>query len=145
MKSFLSNSISETQDIARNFLNSLSQKNTDATIVGLYGNLGSGKTAFTQRIGKELGIEEPITSPTFVIMKIYETKHQYFKRLIHIDAYRLSRGRELQDLKFEELVNNQNNLVVIEWPENVKEILPGEHIKIKCDFVDETSRIFEVQ
>ena len=92
-----------------------------------------------------MGIKEPITSPTFVIMKIYETKHEHFKRLIHIDAYRLSKGRELQDLDFEKLVSSPHNLIVIEWSENVKEILPEEHIKIKCEFVDEKSRKFDVQ
>ncbi len=145
MKTITSNSLEETQKLAHEWLASLPLKNDEATVVGLYGNLGSGKTTFTQAIARELGIKEATTSPTFVIEKLYETKHNHFKRLIHIDAYRLDNGRELQVLNFEELVHNPNNLIIIEWPENVKEILPENHIKIYCEFVDEHSRKFEVQ
>ncbi len=145
MKTIVSNSLEETQELAKSWLNSLPMVNDEATIVGLYGNLGSGKTTFTQSLARELGIQTDITSPTFVIEKIYETKHPHFKRLIHIDAYRLASGSELQVLNFEELVNNANNLIVIEWPENVKEILPESHHKIFCEFVNETSRKFTVQ
>jgi tRNA threonylcarbamoyladenosine biosynthesis protein TsaE len=139
------NSLEETQKLAKDWLSSLPQKTDEATIVGLYGNLGSGKTTFTQAVARELGIKSAVTSPTFVIEKLYETTHPYFARLIHIDAYRLESGGELQTLNFEDLVDNPNNLILIEWPENVKEILPENHLKIACEFVDENSRRFEVQ
>jgi tRNA threonylcarbamoyladenosine biosynthesis protein TsaE len=142
MKTVISKSLEETQAFARDFLLSLEAKKDEATIVGLYGNLGAGKTALTQAFARELGIEVAITSPTFVIEKLYETQHAVFKRLIHIDAYRLGSGRELQVLDFEKLVENPNNLIVIEWPENVKEILPMDHVKIFCEFVDEGTRKF---
>lgn len=145
MKTVISKSLEETQNFAKDFLLSLIPKTDEATIVGLYGNLGAGKTALTQAFARELGIQGDITSPTFVIEKIYETKHAVFKRLIHIDAYRLANGRELQVLDFEKLVENANNLIVIEWPENVKEILPENHLKIFCEFVDETTRKYAVQ
>jgi tRNA threonylcarbamoyladenosine biosynthesis protein TsaE len=145
MKTIVSKSIQDTQVFAEQYLKSLSIKDNEATILGLYGNLGSGKTAFTKCLAKELGVDEVITSPTFVIMKIYETKHEKFKRLIHIDAYRLENGRELQTLDFESLVNNKNNLIVIEWPENVKEIINDNHIKISCNFIDENTRQYDVE
>lgn len=145
MKTFISNSIDETQKLAHDWLFSLPEQKDSATIVGLYGNLGAGKTAFTQAVAKELGIKDFVTSPTFVIEKIYETKNPNFKRLVHIDAYRLGNGRELQNLDFEQLTENKNNLILIEWPENVKDILPENHRKIHCYFVDETTRRFEVQ
>ena len=144
MKTIISNSLEETQKLAHDWLASLSDPEDEATIVGLYGNLGSGKTTFVQAVARELGIKEVVTSPTFVIEKIYETGHVHFARLIHIDAYRLENGRELQALNFEELVENKNNLILIEWPENVKEILPENHLKILCEFVDENSRKFEI-
>lgn len=144
MKTIITNSLTETQTLAGEWLKSLPEASTEAVILGLYGDLGSGKTTFTQCLGKELGIEETMTSPTFVIQKIYETKHNHFKRLIHIDAYRLNSAKELQVLNFGELVDNKNNLIVIEWPENVKEILPDNHIKIYCDFVDENTRKFSL-
>ncbi len=144
MKTVVSYSLEDTQKFAKEWLASLSQRD-EATIVGLYGNLGAGKTTFTQAVARELGIEEPTTSPTFVIEKLYETKHSFFKRLIHIDAYRLDAGRELTALDFEKLVENPNNLILIEWPENVKEILPESHLKIRCEFLDETTRKFEFE
>lgn len=140
----LTHSLEETQSLVKKWLDSLNPTLDQALVVGLYGNLGSGKTAFTQCVAKELGIKVPVTSPTFVIQKIYETNHPSFKRLIHIDAYRLKNERELQDLNFEEIVNNRNNLIIIEWPENVKEILPSDHIKIYCEFVDENTRQFSI-
>lgn len=143
MKKIVSNSIADTQKLAKEWLASLPTTKAESTVVGLYGNLGSGKTAFTQSVAKELGISGPITSPTFVIEKIYETNHPQFKRLIHIDAYRLEKGRELEDLNFEEIVSNPNNLIMIEWPENVKEILPYDHIKIYCEFIDENTREYK--
>ncbi len=145
MKTIISKSLKDTDEFAKEWLDSLSPLENEATIVGLYGNLGSGKTTFTQALARHLGITEPITSPTFVIEKIYETKNTQFPRFIHIDAYRLEHGRELQMLNFEELATNKNNLIIIEWPENVKEIIPSNHIKISCEFMDETSRKFEVQ
>jgi tRNA threonylcarbamoyladenosine biosynthesis protein TsaE len=145
MKTIISKSLDETQKLAKEWLDSLSLKNDEAIVVGLYGNLGAGKTTLTQLIAKELGITESVTSPTFVIEKIYNTNHKHFARLIHIDAYRLKSGRELGVLNFEELVENSNNLIIIEWPENVKEILPENHLKIFCEFVDEKTRKFEVQ
>jgi tRNA threonylcarbamoyladenosine biosynthesis protein TsaE len=97
------------------------------------------------RLWQKLGVTDVVNSPTFVIEKIYETKHPHFARLIHIDAYRLENAQELQNLNFEELVSNPHNLILIEWPENVQEILPENHLKIRCEFVDETTRKFEVQ
>lgn len=143
MKTVITHSLEETQNLAKEWLTSLSIKTDEATIVGLYGNLGSGKTTFTQSVARELGIKETVTSPTFVIEKFYEIEYKNFARLIHIDAYRLESGRELTTLNFEELVANQNNLIIIEWPENVKEILPENHLKIYCEFVDENSRSFK--
>ncbi len=151
MKIFTSHSLRETQDFAYDWVTSLEAKEKNsgngegALVVGLYGNLGAGKTALVQAIAKELGVEEFVTSPTFVIEKIYETTHPHFIRLIHIDAYRLEKASELQNLNFESLVENSRNLIFIEWPENVKEILPEDHKKIYCTFVNETTRKFEVQ
>lgn len=142
MKIVKTHSLEETQKLAKEWLNSISAKDDEATVVGLYGNLGSGKTTFTQAIARELGIKEAVTSPTFVIEKIYTTNHIIFNRLIHIDAYRLESGAELQVLNFEQEVANENNLILIEWPEKVKEILPENHIKVYCDFVDEKTRKF---
>jgi tRNA threonylcarbamoyladenosine biosynthesis protein TsaE len=145
MKTFTTKSLEETQKLAAEWVKSLPISGESALVVGLYGNLGAGKTSFSQAVARELGVKEIVNSPTFVIEKIYETKHPHFARLVHIDAYRLEKASELQVLNFEELVENPNNLILIEWPENVKEILPPDHLKIYCEFVDETTRKFQVQ
>lgn len=127
MKSFVSHSIGETSEIAVHILGQLSKHavTSGATIVGLSGQLGAGKTAFTKAAGKILGINEEITSPTFVIMKVYPITHPIWNKLVHIDAYRLEQGKELGALKFEELASDPKHLILIEWPENVKEALTG--------------------
>ena len=90
-----------------------------AFVAGLSGHLGAGKTAFVKQIARELGVEEEVTSPTFVLMKIYPTKHPTLRRLVHIDAYRLERRADLEALRWEDVVADPHNLVMIEWPENV--------------------------
>jgi tRNA threonylcarbamoyl adenosine modification protein YjeE len=95
-----------------------------AFVVGLSGHLGAGKTSFTKLLAKELSIAETVTSPTFVIMKIYEIPTDAagasgtFKRLVHIDAYRLERRSELEGIDFERIASDPGNLVIVEWPEN---------------------------
>ena len=137
----ISKSLGETEKIAREFLaENISKNENSATVVGLYGDLGSGKTAFTQAAAKCLGVKEAVTSPTFVIEKIYKLDHQNFDHLIHIDSYRLKSGDELLHLGWEEIAKNPKNLIFIEWPEKVAEILPNDIKKIHFTFVDENTR-----
>jgi tRNA threonylcarbamoyladenosine biosynthesis protein TsaE len=122
MKSFGSHSIEDTRKIAVDWLAEISDKYADsneALVVGLSGHLGAGKTAFVKLAAKGLGVAEEVTSPTFVIMKIYETKDKRWTRLIHIDAYRLEKRKEFEAIGFEDVAADKNNLVMIEWPENV--------------------------
>lgn len=134
----VSKNIKETGEIAKIFLNEiLKDKNRkeNATIVGLSGNLGAGKTAFTQAVAKHLGIKDKVNSPTFVIMKKYllpsrrrsarMTKRPRHKFFFHFDAYRLKDEKELLNLRWEEIINNKEHLIFIEWPENVKKVIPS--------------------
>jgi len=141
----LSKSLLETEKIAEEFLNKIKNiKKEGATVIGLFGDLGSGKTTFTQATGKYLGVNEVMTSPTFVIEKIYSLDGRYgFKKLIHIDAYRLDSGKELQSLNFTEISKDPGNLILIEWPERVADILPPDLIKINFKFVSEFERKIE--
>ena len=141
----LSKNLKETDKVAQDFLNKLSPKDDSATIVGLFGDLGSGKTTFTQALAKHLNVSEVVTSPTFVIEKIYllnrsESFPPVFERLIHIDAYRLDSGKELLSLQFAEIQKDPKNLILIEWPERVVDILPADLIKINFKFVSENER-----
>ena len=134
----VSKSLGETTEIAKVFLNSIS-KDKASKVVAFYGDLGAGKTTFIQALAKEMGIEEPTTSPTFVIQKSYNSL-KYFDILIHIDAYRLKSGDELSKLRFEETLSTPNSLICIEWPSNVESVLPENVIKVECKFVDENTR-----
>jgi tRNA threonylcarbamoyladenosine biosynthesis protein TsaE len=115
------NSIEDTKEVAEKWFATISQEfmNDSAKFVGLSGHLGAGKTAFVKLLGEILGVEETITSPTFVIMKIYKTKKGPWSHLVHIDAYRLEKAQELEALNFEAVLSDKNNLVIMEWPENV--------------------------
>lgn len=151
MKSLTSHSLPETEQIAKNWLVSISNKyanHDEALVVGLSGHLGAGKTAFTKAIAKIVGIDEDVTSPTFVIMKLYEINDQVsitndqrakqieipWTRIVHIDAYRLERREELDVLEWEKLVADRNNLILIEWPENVglKEFEPSAFLRFEA-------------
>ncbi len=110
-----------------------------ATVVALRGNLGSGKTAFSQAVGEVLGVSA-MSSPTFVIEKIYPIDYRGFKHLIHIDAYRLEKHTELLHLGWTEICKEPENLILIEWPDRVSEIIPKDAMMINFKFVDETTR-----
>lgn len=140
---YLSKSREETYKIASDFLNTLKPGN-QAAVVALQGELGASKTAFAQEIGKLLGVAENMHSPTFVIEKIYQISFQNFKRLIHIDAYRLEKDSELLYLGWNEIVKESENLILIEWPENVAGIIPADAKKISFKFINDTTREIEI-
>ncbi len=115
-----------------------------AMVVALKGDLGAGKTTLTKKVAHVLGIKGAITSPTFVIEKIYGlpkkgTTGQY-SRFIHIDAYRLKNSIELDALGWHRIVNDPQNLIFIEWPENVKDALPENALWVELKHVNETVR-----
>ncbi len=121
---YVSNSTEETAKIAGDFVKSLKPKEGQALVVGLHGELGVGKTTFMKYVAEAFGIKETIQSPTFVIMKIYSTSPPtFFKRSIHIDAYRLENGRELLKLGWTQILQDSQNIIFIEWPEKVAEVV----------------------
>ena len=132
---------------AESFLGDLArrpQKDT-ATVVGLSGELGSGKTAFTKCVASALGVTETVTSPTFILEKIYSIPAgsvlgSRFATLVHIDAYRMDSAKEMRALNWEEIVLDQRNLVFIEWPEQVIGALPKDMIKVSFEYVNEGVR-----
>lgn len=139
----ISKSLEDTNNIAKDIIKKLDGEHKGAKVIGLYGNLGAGKTAFTQELARELGIKEKVVSPTFVIMKKFPIIGFKFKTLIHIDAYRLEKGEELSKLGWAEIISDPENLVLIEWPQLVHEVIPKEHLQIHIKHLDENSREFE--
>lgn len=135
----ISKSVSETGALAKDFVTKL-HPGAGAKIVALYGDLGSGKTVFVKGAGAALGVSETVTSPTFVIEKIYKLKGQNFGHMIHIDAYRLESGKEMTSLGWKEISENPDNLIFIEWPEMIADILPEDLDKIYFEFAGENER-----
>ena len=114
-------------------------KNFDlkSNVIELIGDVGAGKTTFVRGLGQKLGIKENITSPSFTISKSYACKNG--QTLIHYDFYRLNDpGIMLEDL--EENINDKNNIVIIEWSDSVKDILPKSHTVINIKYNDDDTR-----
>lgn len=139
----ISKSNDETRALAHKLVGSL-ERGDGATVLALIGDLGAGKTAFSSFVGEALGVHDPIQSPTFLIEKIYELKRQKWEHLVHIDAYRLDSEQELLSLGWDEIVSKPENLVIVEWADKVKNILPQDAIHIVFNHVDETTREIEI-
>ncbi len=127
---------------ARNVVSTVGWSKNRAFVIGLEGELGSGKTTFLQGFARGLGTKERVLSPTFVIMKKFKIQHltsntQY---LIHIDSYRIEKPRELLNLGFKKIIFNPQNIVAIEWADQVRKIIPKSAIWIKFEFVNEKTR-----
>lgn len=121
------NELKDTEKLAK----IISENFRNKILVTLNGDLGAGKTTFTKFFAKKCGINEPITSPTFNILKEYEIINK--TKFYHIDAYRLENSEE--DLGFEEIFY-EDNICVIEWAEFIEDFLPHERleINIKCNY-----------
>lgn len=132
--------LDEMKKEAHRFAATLALKNEGATLVTLQGDLGAGKTTFARAVAGYFGVEENFTSPTFVLEKVYETETGPFKRLIHIDVYRLENPEELEPLRLADDLSNPENLILLEWPERVAGALPKSVINIKFEFIDENTR-----
>jgi tRNA threonylcarbamoyladenosine biosynthesis protein TsaE len=151
----ISKNTKDTEKIAQNFLKHLMLKRhfditCKATVVCLSGELGAGKSTFTQFIAKNLGIKKKVDSPTFVIIKRYIIRPfgrptSEFKNLFHIDAYRLKNEKELLHLEWIDIISNSQNIVFIEWPENVSKIIPQQHHKINISHTKEGYRKFNIK
>ena len=107
-----------------------------AFTLALSGDLGAGKTTFTQRLAGRLGVAEEVTSPTFVIMKKYElpeVESVPFTELIHVDAYRIEDIDEMRVLGFPALLQKKDTIICIEWPENIEKLIPEDAIKVSLE------------
>ena len=136
---FTSRSIQETLLIAKAFAKELKP----GDIIGLNGDLGSGKTAFIKGIAMGLGLRDPdeVKSPTFALMHIYSTLIVIY----HFDLYRLESEKEIQDMGFEEYISNPSVISCIEWADRAKNLLPRKAIRISCEVTGENSRKFQIE
>lgn len=110
-----------------------------ATTLCLYGELGAGKTTFSQGFAKGLGIRERLLSPTFIIVRRYDLPRQLGNYFYHIDLYRLQTEDDLKELGFDEMFGESGSFVIIEWAEKLAENLPQNRIDIWFS-IDEKGR-----
>lgn len=105
----------------------------EAIVIALSGDLGAGKTTFVQQLAQIVGVTETVNSPTYVLVKSYETTDSILSTLIHIDAYRIEHDSEMKPLHFTELLNNPHTLICIEWAERISAFLPARTLKIDLE------------
>jgi len=131
----ITNNFSETEDLGKNF----AKKIKSGDIVLLYGDLGSGKTTFVKGILKGFNFSGYVTSPTFSLINEYEGN----QKIIHIDCYREENLERWINLGIEDYFND-SDIVIIEWPEILSDIIPKNTIKIRIKHIEENKREFIV-
>lgn len=113
-------------------------------LILLQGDLGGGKTTFCQAFGKALGIEQDITSPTFVIMKSYPIPGDQH-RLHHLDLYRIEKAWELEELGLPAVIEDPDTILLVEWPNKTPEFWTDrDHTLIEFQVIDETTRTITI-
>ncbi len=126
--------ISTSAQMTRQLAERLAQYLEEGSLLTLSGDLGAGKTTFTQGLAKGLGVEKNVTSPTFTLMKSYQGRLP----LYHIDAYRLE--DTIQDLGFDEYLES-DGVCVVEWANFIEYVLPKEYLSISFEIDDDDNRI----
>jgi len=133
----------ETQKLGEKIGRNLISQKIKSKIFCLYGDLGSGKTTFIQGVAKGLGIKKRVISPTFMFIRMYQQEHRtkcIEQRFYHIDLYRINKVEEAKGLGLQEIFEDKEAIVAIEWVERIKEILPKKRIDIYFDYVSENQR-----
>jgi len=143
----VSKSKAQTQNLAAKLVKKILNSKRlmlNATVVALRGDLGAGKTTFTQGFMKALGVKQRVTSPTFLIVRKYEIStplagqtlrkgSPHFHHAYHFDLYRIQKPKEILDLGFKDIISDPHNILLIEWPERIKKILPKNTIWINFE------------
>ena len=131
---FISNSADQTRRIGMR-LGALCET---STLICLSGDLGSGKTTLTQGITSGWGSSDPVSSPTFVLI------NEYYKLdgevIYHLDAYRVANSFEAEELDLDLMLDS--GVLVIEWAERIKDVLPESALWIECEYISDDKRRF---
>lgn len=121
------NTLDEIENVAREFVEYISQSDTQSNIIAFYGDMGAGKTTFITAICKVLGVTDTVNSPTFTIVNEYVSGKNF--PVYHFDFYRISKLNEALDIGIYEYFSG-NGLCLIEWPEKIEELLPADTIRV---------------
>lgn len=129
----ITNSFEETKSLGRKIAKDLKK----GDFLAFYGDLGSGKTTFTQGLAEGLGIKRRITSPTFIIVRKYNLLESNF---YHIDLYRTQTKEDILGLGIDSLIKDKENIIALEWAEKISDFLPEKRIEINFNYLDENKR-----
>lgn len=110
--------IEDTEKLANEIASNLQ----GSSVLALIGELGAGKTTFTQALARALGVKRVVKSPTFTVLQTYKTKNKL--TLCHVDAYRISNPQELEALGFFDYLNDPKTITIIEWADRIYKNLP---------------------
>ncbi|MCD4762362.1 tRNA (adenosine(37)-N6)-threonylcarbamoyltransferase complex ATPase subunit type 1 TsaE [bacterium] len=141
MKKTISKSEQATFDLAKKLAASLG----GGTVIGLIGELGTGKTIFAKGLAEGFGIKTVINSPTFVLMKIYDIDRGNIKKLCHIDAYRIKTFNEIKTIGAEEYMKRPDTITIIEWADRIKNKLPKNTYFINFKHQEENNRLIQYE
>lgn len=152
-KTFITQKSKETKELGKLLAKELS----GSEVICLSGELGAGKTTFTQGLLEGLGAEKPYTSPTFVVMKEYsaenpvkslrshgaskkqEVRNKKIQTIYHLDAYRVS-AEDILNLGWEEIISGDKNVCIVEWADRIEKIIPRRAVWIDFEWIDEKKR-----
>lgn len=128
---YVTHSAQDTEAIASKLAQKVlaSMPSAQATVIALRGELGAGKTTFTQGFAHALGIEQKPKSPTFMLAKQYLIPNTPYS-LWHLDCYRLNDHKDLATIDLHTLFTDANNIILIEWPERVGDGLPRDRMEV---------------
>ena len=137
---YISRNIRQTQDLGRG----LAKKLRGGEILCLYGELGSGKTTFARGMINYFLPAKRVLSPTFIIVRHYYPENNKINHIIHSDLYRLNKGREIEDLGLSEFFHRSGCVVLIEWPDRMKGLLPSKRTDIRFIQTDNRNRTIKI-
>ena len=139
------NSAQKTKDVGFELVQHvLKQKRGEgASILCLYGELGSGKTTFAQGFAQGLGITQRLLSPTFIIVRRYSFSKEN-RNFYHLDLFRLETSDELEELGIPEIFSDSGSFMLIEWAEKLGEFLPKHRIDVRFSVEEDGSHTIEV-
>ncbi len=133
MFSFQINTIDELPQAAEAFLKHFPNER----LFAFYGKMGSGKTTLIKALCRALGSTDPITSPTFALVNEYSTAGN--ERIFHFDFYRIKSMEEALDIGFDDYIYS-GKYCMMEWPENIEDLLPEEIVKVEIEVLDSSAR-----
>lgn len=156
-KLFKSYSPQATQKIGNSLAKSIIKTGPGekALVFALMGDLGSGKTTFLQGFAKGLGIKERILSPTFVIIKRFtlaysgrsydKETHSSFREFYHLDCYRIQKLKDILGLGFQEIISDPRNIIVVEWADRVRKLLPPRTVWVRFETAKKNERTISIK